>query len=84
MAILPVDPHSTDPAVVKRAGDALKRGGIVALRTDTVYGLLASVNRPDALKRLNEILIARRGRLAPRWVAEQTRRLAKEGGTGRS
>jgi L-threonylcarbamoyladenylate synthase len=30
----------------------LKGGGIVAMRTDTVYGLLASVNRPDALARL--------------------------------
>jgi len=43
---------AVDPALVERAATVLKGGGIVAMRTDTVYGLLASVNRHDALRRL--------------------------------
>jgi L-threonylcarbamoyladenylate synthase len=46
---------AVDPGLVERAADVLKRGGIVAMRTDTVYGLLASVNRHDALRRLAEL-----------------------------
>lgn len=43
---------AVDPELVERAASVLKGGGIVAMRTDTVYGLLASVNRHDALRRL--------------------------------
>jgi len=46
-----------DPAVVQKTAHVLKRGGIVAMRTDTVYGLLASVGRPDALRRLVEMKV---------------------------
>jgi len=46
---------SVDPELVERAAAVLKSGGIVAMRTDTVYGLLASVNRHDALRRLAEV-----------------------------
>ncbi len=45
-------PGPPDPAIAHRVVAVLKSGGIVAMRTDTVYGLLASVNRPDALGRL--------------------------------
>jgi len=44
-----------DPELVERAAAVLKGGGIVAMRTDTQYGLLASVNRHDALRRLAEL-----------------------------
>ncbi len=37
--------------------ETLMRGGIIATRTDTVCGLLASVNRPDALRRLADLKI---------------------------
>lgn len=43
------------PDVARIIAARLKAGGIVAMRTDTVYGLLASVNRPDALARLVEL-----------------------------
>lgn len=46
---------AVDPELVERAAAVLKGGGIVALRTDTVYGLLASVNRHDALRRLADL-----------------------------
>jgi L-threonylcarbamoyladenylate synthase len=53
--------------------DTLQRGGIVATRTDTVFGLLASVNRPDALHRLVELKVRPAGKpfvlLASDWIA---------------
>lgn len=61
-----------DPAVVERAANLLKRGGVVAMRTDTVYGLLASVGRPDALRRLVEMKVRPDGKpfviLAADWI----------------
>jgi len=50
--ILTVDPKAPDPAAARRVVEVLNAGGIVAMRTDTVYGLLARVNRPDALRKL--------------------------------
>ena len=42
----------TEPEVVARAVAALRRGQIVGIPTDTVYGLAAAINRPSALARL--------------------------------
>ncbi len=52
MEILRTDPNAPDLSVVKRVSRVLMGGGVVAIRTDTVYGLVASVDRPDALRRL--------------------------------
>ncbi len=40
---------------IRRAGEVLDSGGVVAVPTDTVYGLAASLRRPDALDRIYEI-----------------------------
>lgn len=53
--VVQVAPREADPAVVARIVAALKAGGVVGMPTDTVYGLLASVNRTDALLRLARI-----------------------------
>lgn len=37
---------------IERAVDVLRAGGVVAIPTDTVYGLAASLDRPDALARI--------------------------------
>jgi L-threonylcarbamoyladenylate synthase len=50
--ILAADHVAPVPHVVEKAASVLQHGGIVAMRTDTLYGLLASVNRPDGLARL--------------------------------
>src|SRR4051794_33628837 len=42
-------------AHVRRAGDKLRDGGIVVLPTETVYGAMASLARPDALARLRQL-----------------------------
>jgi L-threonylcarbamoyladenylate synthase len=41
-----------DADVVLRAADALRAGQVVAIPTDTVYGLAAALDRPDAIERL--------------------------------
>jgi tRNA threonylcarbamoyl adenosine modification protein (Sua5/YciO/YrdC/YwlC family) len=40
------------PAALESARLALERGGLVALPTETVYGIAARADRPDALERL--------------------------------
>lgn len=40
---------------IARAIDALAAGGVIAIPTDTVYGLAASLERPDALARVYAI-----------------------------
>ncbi|HEV2109490.1 MAG TPA: L-threonylcarbamoyladenylate synthase [Thermomicrobiales bacterium] len=40
---------------IRRAAGVLDSGGVVAIPTDTVYGLAASLSRPDALDRVYEI-----------------------------
>jgi L-threonylcarbamoyladenylate synthase len=41
-----------DPATVADAATALRSGMVVAIPTDTVYGLAAALDRPDAIARL--------------------------------
>jgi L-threonylcarbamoyladenylate synthase len=41
-----------DPDAVATAAEVLRRGGLVALPTDTVYGLAADVWNPEAVARL--------------------------------
>jgi L-threonylcarbamoyladenylate synthase len=41
-----------DADVVLRAADALRAGQVIAIPTDTVYGLAAALDQPDAIERL--------------------------------
>ncbi|GJM44695.1 MAG: hypothetical protein DHS20C21_15370 [Gemmatimonadota bacterium] len=70
--LLTADHNQPDPALVERVSKLLQGGGIVAMRTDTVYGLLGSVNRPDALRRLVELKVRPVGKpfvlLAQDWI----------------
>lgn len=73
MEILITDRKSVDPSVVQRVARVLMGGGIVAMRTDTVYGLLASVDRPDALQKLVDLKVRPPDKpfvlLASDWIA---------------
>jgi len=73
MEILIADPDSADPCIVQRVSRVLMGGGVVAMRTDTVYGLLASVDRPDALQRLVDLKVRPSDKpfvlLASDWIA---------------
>lgn len=44
--------ESSDPASIDRAARILAAGGLVVVPTDTVYGVAASLARPDAIARL--------------------------------
>lgn len=52
---LTVDTQSPDPEVIERAVDVLLDGGVVAIPTDTVYGLAADASRPEAVRKLFQI-----------------------------
>jgi L-threonylcarbamoyladenylate synthase len=61
--LLSDDETEADPATVRVASDAsvnravelLRRGGVVAIPTDTVYGLAASLDHPLAIERIFSI-----------------------------
>ncbi|WP_027717608.1 L-threonylcarbamoyladenylate synthase [Desulfovirgula thermocuniculi] len=50
-----LDPVRPDPQVLARAGKILRRGGLVAFPTETVYGLGASALDPRAVARIFEV-----------------------------
>jgi L-threonylcarbamoyladenylate synthase len=52
MILLPVDPAAPDPEALVRAAETLRRGGLVAFPTETVYGLGAHALDPDAVARI--------------------------------
>lgn len=47
-----VDPEHPDPAVVRAAAEVLRRGGLVAIPTETVYGLAADALDARAVTRI--------------------------------
>jgi L-threonylcarbamoyladenylate synthase len=51
-ARLTIDPQSPDPDIIVRAADVLRRGGLVAFPTETVYGLGANALDADAVARI--------------------------------
>lgn len=46
---------TTDKGAVNLASSLIKSGQVIALPTDTIYGLACSANNPDAIKKLYEI-----------------------------
>ena len=52
MILLPVDPACPDPEALVRAAETLRRGGLVAFPTETVYGLGAHALDPEAVARI--------------------------------
>lgn len=52
MATLRVDPRHPDPEVIAHAAAVLRRGGLVAFPTETVYGLGAHALDPAAVERI--------------------------------
>jgi L-threonylcarbamoyladenylate synthase len=47
-----VDPKTPQPDVIRQAAEALRRGGLVAFPTDTLYALGADALAPDAIERV--------------------------------
>lgn len=53
--VIKVGPHVGSAEAVHQAADVLRRGGLVAFPTETVYGLGARADDPTAVKRLRGI-----------------------------
>jgi L-threonylcarbamoyladenylate synthase len=60
-----VDPALPDPFIIEGVSDTLLNGGVVALPTDTVYGLAADATNVAAVRRLYEL----KGRSADHPIA---------------
>lgn len=52
MPIVAVDPEAPDPLIIERAAEILRRGGLVAFPTETVYGLGANALDATAVQRI--------------------------------
>lgn len=53
--VLKVDPEFPDPALIREAAGVLRRGGLVAFPTETVYGLGANLEDPQAIQELYQV-----------------------------
>ena len=53
--LLKVDPDHPDPAAIHEAAGLLRRGGLVAFPTETVYGLGANLEDPQAIQELYQV-----------------------------
>jgi len=47
--------EAPDPAALAEAAAIIRRGGLVAFPTETVYGLAADATNPKAIERLNQV-----------------------------
>ena len=53
--VLKVDTRNPDPAAIHEAAGLLRRGGLVAFPTETVYGLGANLEDPQAIQELYQV-----------------------------
>ena len=53
--VIRVDPQTYDPKELDLAVESLRNGGVVGIPTDTVYGIAAALDRPDAVGRLRDL-----------------------------
>ncbi len=53
--VVKIDPLNPQGDIIYRAAEYIRRGKLVALPTETVYGLAADRANPDAIKRLYEV-----------------------------
>jgi L-threonylcarbamoyladenylate synthase len=80
MTRIVVDPVQPDPMAITRAAATLKKGGVVAIPTDTLYGLAADPWNPAAVARIFTIKGREENRALPlvaanisqvtRWIGE--------------
>ena len=78
-----VDPVQPDPMAIARAAATLREGGVVAIPTDTLYGLAADPWNPAAVARIFAIkgreedrplpLVAANVTQVTRWIGEMDR-----------
>jgi len=57
MQVVPVHPGDPRPARMGAACDVLRAGGVVALPTETFYGLAVDSSQPEAVSKLNQLKV---------------------------
>ncbi|MCH7780967.1 MAG: threonylcarbamoyl-AMP synthase [Acidobacteria bacterium] len=57
MQVTPVNPREPKPARIEAAAKVLRAGGVVALPTETFYGLAVDSSRGNAVARLNRLKV---------------------------
>jgi 5-(carboxyamino)imidazole ribonucleotide mutase len=67
-----VDPESPSPQAIERAVDVMLDGGVVAMPTDTVYGLAVDASRPLAVRKLFALKGRSLGKAIPVLVHSQS------------
>ena len=55
--VLRVDPMVPEPAALAEAASVLRRGGLVAFPTETVYGLGGDAENPEAIARIYQLIL---------------------------
>jgi tRNA threonylcarbamoyl adenosine modification protein (Sua5/YciO/YrdC/YwlC family) len=55
MKIVTIDAENIDQGIIGEAAQVLKKGGIIAIPTETVYGLAGSCDNKNTVKRLYEL-----------------------------
>jgi tRNA threonylcarbamoyl adenosine modification protein (Sua5/YciO/YrdC/YwlC family) len=60
--LLPINPEHPEPRKIQRAADILRRGGVIAYPTDTVYGLGCDSMQKQAVDRLYQVKSMPRGK----------------------
>lgn len=53
--VVPVDARRPDPELIREAAGVLRRGGLVAFPTETVYGLGANLEDPQTVQELYQV-----------------------------
>jgi tRNA threonylcarbamoyl adenosine modification protein (Sua5/YciO/YrdC/YwlC family) len=53
--ILDIDAVQPEEWLIARASDVLRKGGIVVVPTDTVYGLTCGIDHPEAIRRVYDL-----------------------------
>ena len=53
--VIRMDAQRVDLSALRRAGELLRGGGLVAFPTETVYGVAACADRPEAVARLRDV-----------------------------
>jgi L-threonylcarbamoyladenylate synthase len=78
--VLAINPLSPDPDILAQAGDILRRGGLVAYPTETVYGLAASAFDDTAIARVFDAKGRPHGQPLPVQIAsaEEVETLAQD------
>jgi L-threonylcarbamoyladenylate synthase len=70
MRTLLVDPSAPDRAALERAAETIRDGGIVAVPTDTLYGLAVDPFNADAVRRVFIVKGRREGQALPLIAAD--------------